>query len=170
MGIDNVRGEKSNDRHTIEPSAVLGPSPPLSVRWYFIILAAWGAKAAKSLSDDAISAEPPWFSPRRNCLLGEEIERSGRRRNWAKRRFRVASITSPPSGSSERERRYCGVAVVFVRAELTTHEERTRRGPKICTSASFVEQPGLLLLHQGRQKSPTAATLAVQLRYIPRHN
>ena len=57
--IDHVRGEKTNDRHTLEPSAVSGPSPPLCGRWYFFT-------RTEILSNDAILAESHGFSTHRN--------------------------------------------------------------------------------------------------------
>ena len=45
--LDHVRGEKTDDRHTLEPSAVSGPSPPLALRRFFIILAECRIKVAK---------------------------------------------------------------------------------------------------------------------------
>ena len=80
-GMDNARGRKTYDRQTLEPSAVLGRSPPLFDRRYFIIQAECSAIVAKSLSDVTISAESPGFSFCRNRLLGAEIDRRGRRRN-----------------------------------------------------------------------------------------
>ena len=38
---------------------------------------------------------------------------------------------------SQRSRHNCGVPIVIFPAELTTHEERTRRGPEICTRRHF---------------------------------
>ena len=39
--------------------------------------------------------------------------------------------------SSQRSRRYCGVAIVIPRAELTTREGGTRRGTKVCARRQF---------------------------------
>ena len=65
-GIDRVRESKTDDRQTLEPSAVLGPLPSLFVRWYLIIQAECGTLLATSLSDVGTSADSPGFSPRRN--------------------------------------------------------------------------------------------------------
>ena len=65
-GTDRVSGDKTNDRQTLEPRAVFGPSPPLFVQWYFIIQAKYRTKVAKSFRDVAILADSPGFSPRRN--------------------------------------------------------------------------------------------------------
>ena len=97
-GADHIRGEKTDDRQPLKPSAVSGPSPSLFLRWYLIIQAEYRTQVAKSLSEGAISDASPGFSARRKRLLGEEIGRSGRRRNRAKRHFRGASVTFPPSG------------------------------------------------------------------------
>ena len=65
-GIDRVGGEKTNDRQTCEPSAVLEVSPPFFVRWYFIIQAGCRTEVPRSLSDVAIAEESPGSSPHRD--------------------------------------------------------------------------------------------------------
>ena len=148
--MDHVRGEKTKDRQTLEPSAVSGPSPPLFLQWYLIMQTECGTTVAKSLCDVAISAESPGSSPRRNSLLEEEIERSGRRRKlsdaaFARRRHYVFPRRASPRrrnktdalGSSKRSCLYCEVAMVIFLAELPTHEGRTRRGREACTKRQF---------------------------------
>ena len=68
---------------------------------------------------------------------GEEIERIATS-TAAPLRLSAAAVAglakqTDARTSHQRSRLYCGVAIVIFPAELTTHGDRTRRGPEICT-------------------------------------
>ena len=118
------------------------------------ILAKRKPMPAQQLSDVAVSAVSPLFFPRRHPPLVRTSVTSAKKLSESIRRLRrrcVSRRRTPPSRrnktdartSSQRSRRYCGVAIVIFPAELTTHEDRTRRGPKIRTSASLALLPQL---------------------------
>ena len=70
--------------------------------------------------------------------------------------------------SSQRSRHSSGLAVVIFPAELTTREDRTRRGPNICTKrhfriAAWVMYPAGASMHA--EKIPTTAD---KLGRVPR--
>ena len=106
------------------------------------------------MSDVAVSAVSPWLFPRwhRPPLqpgvtsakkLGEALRRLRRRRVAPRRATPSRRNETDARTSSQRSRHNSGVAVVIFPAELTTHEGRTRLGPKIGTSATSAEPPML---------------------------
>ena len=107
------------------------------------------------MSDVAVSAVSPWLFPRwhRPPLQpgvtsakksGEALRRLRRRRVAPRRATPSRRNETDARTSSQRSRHNSGVAVVISPAELTTHEGRTRLGPKIGTSATSAEPPRLL--------------------------
>ena len=110
--------------------------------------------AAKELSDVAVSAASPLLLPRQTPPLGRTKVTSAKKLSEALRRQRRRCVypqrNSPnrrrktdARTSTKRSRLFCGVPTATFPPELSTHEGRTRRGPKICTSASLAELPRL---------------------------
>ena len=110
----------------------------------FSALAQRKPMAAKESGDVAVPAVSRLIFPRPHRPLGRTSVTSAKKLSESLRRQRrrrvVPRRTSPSRRnetdartSSQRSRQNRGVAIVISPAELTTHEGRTRRGPKVCT-------------------------------------
>ena len=115
----------------------------MSARWHFscwsdAIDAGATIKRHGCLGSVTLVISPPASTSRageRN--VGEELERIATS-IAAALRSSPADAAEPPGQTdartqSNRSRHLCGVAIVIFPAELATHEDRTRRGPEICT-------------------------------------
>ena len=90
----------------------------------------------------AFVISPPASTSRADeCNVGEEIERSATP-TAAPSRFSPADVADQAEQTDARKKssrscRNCGVAIVILPPELTTQDDRTRRGPNICTKRQF---------------------------------
>ena len=98
---------------------------------------------AQGPSDVAVSANSPAISSRGNRPLGRTNVTSSKKSSEAlRRRCSPAGVADQAEQtdartSSQRSRHYCGVAIVIVPSESTTHMGRVSRGPDICTKRQF---------------------------------